>query len=194
MKPQELYNTLFEMLTEKTKKIIMLHEDKYTDRNISTEDFLNFSKDLKKCKYEYRENAFILSDNNLDIYVEKDKELSFCMFTEKKEFIYASFIIQDYGLKFERFNKIDKKIEGVFIIFNNNHEKNDKDLRIIFNAIHSQNMSKKKSEIMDLLSLSYDLNINSELINVMIEQQLEYIKIIEINNKEKENKPKLPFI
>lgn len=192
MRPQELHNKLFEILTEEAKEIIVLYQTKYVTNKISTDDFLKKSKNLKK--YEYRENGIILSDKNLKIYFEQNKKYSFCMFTEKDNLIYRSFIIENTGMKFEIFNKDNKKVEENFVVLNRDNENNNKTLSIVLNFLHSENITGTKSEIIDMLNLTHDFSPNSDLIRVIIDQQLEYRRIIETNNKEKENKPKLPFI
>lgn len=188
-----------EQLIPEIKEILKTFETEYKRKPELEQEFLNLYPIVKKNKLNDKAIRYYINLNEVDLvfnnfYIlfaihEKSADNCLCITTVKDSRVKTVF--------YENYVDGETPISEIFMssFYNRENTKNN-EVDMIVDLIHNNNDSKINiKDIYDTLELVFDINsgMTKNYLEKIVEHQVKIKNFLQ-NNKEKENKPKLPFI
>lgn len=195
----KIYKELMEQLSPEIKEILNVYEKKIKGHPELEQEFLDLYPIVVKTQPNDTTIRYNISLNEMNLVFNRFYVLFTINERVDDNYLYVT-TIKDSKIKLVFYEKDtnDEVINSATFMsnfYNRNDVENNK-VDMIIDLVHNNNDSKiNTKDIIDTLELVCDIKseIPKNILEKLVEHQVKIKKFLK-NNKEKENKPKLPFI
>lgn len=195
----KIYNELIEQLSPEIKEILNVYEKKIKGHPELEQEFLDLYPIVVKTQPNDTTIRYNISLNEMNLVFNRFYVLFTINERVDDNYLYVT-TIKDSKIKIVFYEKdINDEVINSATFMSNFYNRNDVEnnkVDMIIDLVHNNNDSKiNTKDIIDTLELICDINseIPKHILEKVVEHQVKIKKFLK-NNKEKENKPKLPFI